>query len=151
MELDIVDLVVEEYRQKPWALISILQDIQGKTGYLPPDILKRVAEKMDISLPQMYGVATFFKSLNLTPQGKHTITLCLGTACHVRGGEKLRSEISDFLNIRSDETTGDGEFTLRTVNCLGACAIGPVMVVDGEYYGNMSASKAKDLLVKCRS
>jgi len=151
MEFDIVDVVVEEYGQKPWALISILQDIQDKVGYLPPDVLKRVAGKMDLPLTQIYGVATFYKSLNLTPQGRHTITLCMGTACHVRGADKILNEMSDFLEIEPGQTTVDGEYTLRAVNCLGACAIGPVVVVDGEYYGKMSASKAKNLLVKCRS
>jgi len=148
MGLNVVDLVVEKYKQKPSALISILQDIQDKVGYLPPDVLRRVAKQMDISLRQIYGVATFFKSLNLTPPGKHTITLCLGTACHVRGGGKILSEISNFLDIEPDETTEDGELTLRTVNCLGACAIGPLMVVDDKYHGKMSPSKAKSLLVK---
>jgi len=148
MELNVVDVVVEKYEQKPSALISILQDIQEKIGYLPPDILKQVAKKIDISLRQIYGVATFYKSLNLTPQGKHTITLCLGTACYVRGANKILSEISRFLNIEPDETTEDGEFTLKTVNCLGACAIGPVMLVDAKYYGKMSPSKAKKRLHK---
>lgn len=148
MELDVVDLVVERYEQKPSALVSILQDIQDKAGYLPTEVLKRVAEKMDISNRQIYGVVTFFKSLNLTPLGEHTITVCLGTACHVRGGGKVLSEISDSLDIESDETTEDGEFTLKTVNCLGACAIGPVVVVDDKYYGKMTPSKAKELLVK---
>ena len=151
MELDVVDLVIEKHKQKPWALISILQDIQDKVGYLPPDILKEVAEEMDMPLPQIYGVATFFKSLNLEPQGRHTITFCLGTACHVRGAGKIMNEVSNLLEIQPGETTEDGEFTLRAVNCLGACAIGPVMVLDGKYYGKMSASRAKDLLMEFRS
>ena len=151
MELDVVDIVVEKYEQKPWTLISILQDIQEKVGYLPPDVLKRVAEKMDIPLTQIYGVATFYKSLNLTPQGVHTITLCVGTACHVRGADKVLAEVSNLLEIEPGETTEDGEFTLRVANCLGACAIGPVMVIDGKYHGKMSASRAKDLVGKCRS
>jgi len=148
MELDVVDLVIEKHERKPSALIAVLQDIQERVGYLPQDVLRRVALKMDISPRQIYGVATFFKSLNLTPQGKHTITLCLGTACHVRGGGRILSEISNFLDVEPDETTEDGEFTLRTVNCLGACAIGPVMVVDDKYYGKMSASRAKNLIGK---
>jgi len=148
MEPNVVDPIVEKYEQKPSALIAILQDIQDKVGYLPPDVLGRVAKKMDISLRQIYGVATFFKSLNLTQPGQHTITLCLGTACHVRAGGRILSEISNFLDIEPDETTEDGFFTLRSVNCLGACAIGPVMVVDDKYYGKMSTSRAKSLLVK---
>jgi len=146
MGLNLVDTVLKKYKQKPWALISILQGIQEKVGYLPPDLLKRVAERMNIPLPQIYGVATFFKSLSLTPQGRHKITVCLGTACHVRGGEKILAEITDLLKIAPGETTGDGKFTLKVVNCLGACAIGPIMIVDDKYYGKMSASKAKKIL-----
>jgi len=145
-ELDVVDLVVRNHRQKPWALISILQDVQEKVGYLPENILRRVAGRMEIPLRQLYGVATFYKSLNLNPQGIHTITLCMGTACHVRGADKILTEMSNLLEIEPGETTEDGEFTLRAVNCLGACAIGPVIVIDGKYYGKMSASRAKDLL-----
>jgi NADH-quinone oxidoreductase subunit E len=150
-ESEIVDLVTSKYRRKPWALISILQDIQEEVGYLPTDVLKRVADKMDIPLTQIHGVATFYKSLSLTPQGRHTITFCMGTACHVRGADRVLAEVSDLLEIEPGQTTADGEFTLKVVNCLGACAIGPVMVVDGEYYGKMSASRAKNILVECRS
>lgn len=150
-EVDVVSSVVKKYERKPWALISVLQDIQEGVGYLPENILRRVADEMGVSLRQIYGVATFFKSLNLTPQGKHTITICLGTACHVRGAGKILSEVADLLDVEPGETTEDGEFTLRAVNCLGACAIGPVMVVDGKYYGEVSASRAKGLLAECRS
>ncbi len=151
MELNIADVVVDKYGQKPWALISILQDIQEKAGYLPPDMLKRVAEKMDIPLTQIYGVATFYKSLSLKPQGRHIVTFCTGTACHVRGADRVLREVSDMLGVEPGQTTADGELTLRVANCLGACAIGPVMVVDGEYYGKMSASKAKKILIESRS
>lgn len=151
MELDVVDSVVDKYEQKPWALIAILQDIQEEVGYLPPDVLKRVAEQMDIPLTQVYGVATFYKSLSLTPQGKHIVTFCMGTACHVRGADRVLAEVSDLLEIKPGETTADGEYTLKVANCLGACAIGPVMVLDGKFHGKMSASKAKKLLVRGRS
>ncbi|MFC1717649.1 NADH-quinone oxidoreductase subunit NuoE [Candidatus Poribacteria bacterium] len=151
MELNMVDGVVDKYKQKPWALISILQDIQEEAGYLSPEVLKRVAEKMDIPLTQIYGVATFYKSLSLTPQGRRTITFCVGTACHVRGADRVLTEVSDLLGVEPGQTTADGEFTLKVANCLGACAIGPVMVIDGEYHGKMSASKAKRLLVERRS
>ena len=99
MELNVVDLVIDKYKQKPSALIAILQDIQDEVGYLPPDVLKRVAKNTALPLRQIYGVATFFKSLHLIQPGKHTITLCLGTACHVRGGGKILSEISKFIQI----------------------------------------------------
>ncbi len=146
MKVSEVNLVVDKYKARSWALISILQDLQGREGYLPRNVLSEVAKRMDISLPQIYGVATFFRSLSLVPQGRHRVTLCLGTACHVRGGARILNEIINLLNIRPDETTKDGFFSLKVVNCLGACAIGPVMVVDDKYYGDMSASKAKKIL-----
>ncbi|TET43098.1 NAD(P)H-dependent oxidoreductase subunit E [Candidatus Aerophobetes bacterium] len=145
-----VDLIVKKYKQKPWALVSILQDTQDNIGYLPEDLLRQVAKKMEIPLPQIYGVATFFKSLNLTPQGKHQITCCLGTACHVRGAPRVVDEITNLLKVEPGETTKDGEYTLKVVNCVGACAIGPVVIRDDKYYGKMSASKVKNLLVKHR-
>lgn len=147
MELTLVDSIVDENGRKTWALISILQNIQEQEGYLSTEALRRVSERMDIPLPQIYGVATFYKSLRLTPQGKHCVTICAGTACHVRGSEKILKELTGFLGVEPGGTTEDGEFTLNVVNCLGACAIGPVVVLDGKYYGKMSPSKAKELLV----
>ncbi|MEK7398061.1 MAG: NAD(P)H-dependent oxidoreductase subunit E [Candidatus Poribacteria bacterium] len=151
MELNMIDAIVGQHKRKSWALISILQDIQKEDGYLSSDVLKRVSEKMEIPLTRLYGVATFYKTLNLIPQGKHAITICAGTACHVRGSNRILNEIRGLLKVEPGETTEDGEFTLNVVNCLGACAIGPVVVVDGKYHGKMSASKVKDLLAKFRS
>jgi len=148
MELNKIDMTVDKYGKNPWALISILQDIQSEIGYLPSLVLKEVAEKMEIPLTQIYGVATFYKSLSLIPQGKHTVTFCMGTACHVRGSDKILSEVSDFLGVEPGQTTEDGELSLKVANCLGACAIGPVMVVDGVYYAKMSASRAKKILAR---
>jgi len=151
MELSVVDEIVDAHKRKSWALISILQDIQKYDGYLSQEVLRRVSETMEIPLTRLYGVATFYKTLNLVPQGKHNITICSGTACHVRGSDRILKEIMNFLNVEPGGTTEDGEFTLSVVNCLGACAIGPVVVVDGKYNGKMNASKVKNLLVKCRS
>lgn len=151
MELSVVDEIVDAHKRKSWALISILQDIQKYDGYLSQEVLRRVSERMEIPLTRLYGVATFYKTLNLIPQGKHNITICSGTACHVRGSNRILKEIMNLLNIEPGGTTEDGEFTLNVVNCLGACAIGPVVVVDGKYNGKMTAPKVKNLLVKCRS
>lgn len=151
MELSMVDSIIEAHKSRTWALISILQDIQKHDGYLSQEVIRRVAEKMKIPLTRLYEVATFYKTLNLIPQGKHNITICAGTACHVRGSNKILNELTNFLNVEPGGTTEDGEFTLSVVNCLGACAIGPVVVLDGKYYGKMTPSKAKDLLIKCRS
>jgi len=151
MEFSMVDAIVDQHGRKPWALISILQDIQEHDGYLSPEVLRRVSERMEIPLTGLYGVATFYKTLKLVPQGKHQITVCSGTACHVRGSNRILDEIKNLLKVEPGETTEDRQFTLNVVNCLGACAIGPVVVIDGKYHGKMSASKVKDLLANFRS
>jgi NADH:ubiquinone oxidoreductase subunit E len=132
-------------------LISILEKIQGKYGYLPEDALRAVAEETGRSLVDIYGVATFYKAFSLTPRGKHLISTCLGTACHVRGGPAIAREIQRQLGVRAGETTADREFTFETVNCLGACALGPVVVVDGHYFPKVKPPMVKDILEKVKS
>jgi len=107
-----------------------------------------VASSLQMDLNDIYGVATFYKSFSLIPKGKHSITLCLGTACHVRGGPKILREMKNLLNIEPGETTADKQFSLNVVNCLGVCAIGPVMLVDGKFYGEMNPIKAKRIVEK---
>jgi NADH-quinone oxidoreductase subunit E len=131
-------------------LIPILQDIQEKYNYLPEESLREVADRLQIPLRDVYGVATFYRSFSLTPKGKHIFTVCVGTACHVRGGAMLADTISRELGIRPGGTTEDMEFSLEAVNCLGCCAIGPIVVVDGEYHGEMTNQKVLDLLKKYR-
>jgi NADH-quinone oxidoreductase subunit E len=132
------------------ALISILQDIQSEFHYLPEEALRHVARRLDLPLIQVYGVATFFKAFSLKPQGKHKCSVCLGTACHVRGASSILDELERQLGINSGETTEDMQFTLESVNCLGACALGPVAVLDGEYHGQMNAAKAKKMITKLK-
>ena len=143
-----IDKILKKYDYKKSSLISILQDIQAVNRWLPPEILKYVSEKLNIPLIDVYGLTTFYKSFHLKPRGKHIITVCSGTACHVRGGPKVLQEIENHLNIGVDETTPDKNFTLETVRCLGACALGPLMVVDGNYYGQMNAKKVAPILKK---
>ena len=131
-------------------LIPILQDIQERFNYLPEESLREVADRLKIPLRDVYGVATFYRSFSLTPKGKHIFTVCVGTACHVRGGARLAKTISREIGIRPGETTEDMQFSLETVNCLGCCAIGPIVVADGEYHGQMTSQKALDLLKKYR-
>jgi NADH-quinone oxidoreductase subunit E len=133
------------------SLISILQDIQAEYHYLPEEALRHVAKSLDLPLIQVYGVATFFKAFSLKPQGKHKCSVCLGTACHVRGAQSILGELERQLDIKSGETTEDMMFTLESVNCLGACALGPVAVVDGEYHGQMNAGKAKKMITKYKT
>ncbi|NQV19483.1 MAG: NADH-quinone oxidoreductase subunit NuoE [Armatimonadetes bacterium] len=147
MEITNVAEVVDECIQKNGnTLIPVLQDIQSHYNYLPEEIFDEVSQKMNIPLIDVYGVATFYKSFSLTPKGKHIITVCMGTACHVRGGQRIAERIARELEIEPGETTSDMNFTLETVNCLGCCAIGPIIMIDGEYYGQMTIQKAISLL-----
>ena len=129
------------------ALIPILQDIQSEYNYLPELALRIVARSLEVPLIDVISVATFYRAFSLKPRGKHVITVCLGTACHVRGGPKILAEFERRLDIKAGETTEDHRFTLESVNCLGACALGPIAVVDGNYFGQMKA-RTVDRLIK---
>ncbi|HEX9917118.1 MAG TPA: NADH-quinone oxidoreductase subunit NuoE [candidate division Zixibacteria bacterium] len=150
-DLTKVEAIVDRYKGEGGALIAILQDVQAEYNYLPPDALKGIAEKLGIPLILVYGIATFYKAFSLKPRGKHLVTVCTGTACHVRGAKRILAEVQKKLNVKRGETTEDKMFTLETVNCLGCCAIGPVMVVDGEYNGQTTTAKANSILEKYKS
>jgi NADH:ubiquinone oxidoreductase subunit E len=143
-----VAVVVSEYGGNRDSLISILQDIQTEYRYLPEDVLRTVASQLDLPLIQVYGVATFFKAFSLKPRGESIVSVCLGTACHVRGASAVLDEVKRQLGIDPGETTEDMQFSLEAVNCLGACALGPIVVVDGEYHGQMRPGKVKKVLKK---
>jgi len=143
-----VDGIIDKYQEKRTALISILHDIQDQYHHLPEEALRKVASRLQMDLNDIYGVATFYKSFSLIPKGKHSVTLCLGTACHVRGGPKILREMKKLLNLDPGQTTQDRQFSLNVVNCLGVCAIGPVMFVDGKFYGEMNPVKARKLIEK---
>lgn len=138
--------MVDRYHAEPTALIMILQDIQKHYRYLPEDALKVVARKMNIAVAQIYGVATFYKSFSLKPKGQHHICVCTGTACHVRQADVIVDKFKRELGISPGETTSDMEFSLETVNCLGACALGPLVTANEVYYGNMTVSKVDKML-----
>ncbi len=142
---------VEEGGPAEGSLISALEKIQSRYGYLPEDALRGIAEQTGRSLVDIYGVATFYRAFSLEPRGKHLISVCLGTACHVRGGPAIAEEIQKQLGIRPGETTADREFSFETVNCLGACALGPVVVVDGHYFPSVKASGVKRILDGARA
>ncbi len=145
---DKIQTIIDKHKRQRKNLIAILLDIQKVHNYLPEKALCLVAEALDMSLCDVIGVATFYRAFSLTPRGKHTCLVCLGTACHVRGGPKILEEVERKLDIEAGQTTEDGNFTLETVACLGCCAIGPVLVVDGEYYGNASITKVGGILEK---
>ncbi|KPJ65401.1 hypothetical protein AMJ44_10290 [candidate division WOR-1 bacterium DG_54_3] len=153
MDVDLrkVAAIVDRYEDEGGALIAILQDVQDEYNYLPADALRSVAEKLNVPLINVYGIATFYKSFSLEPRGKHLVTVCLGTACHVRGAKRILAEVQKKLNVKRGGTTEDKMFTLETVNCLGCCAIGPVVVVDGEYYGQTTTAKVDSILDKYKA
>lgn len=128
------------------SLMAVLEEIQARYRYLPRDALILVSERMGVPLSQTYSVATFYNAFSLEPKGRHIINVCLGTACVVRGSRRVLERIIDRLGIEPGQTTEDGEFSLEMVNCLGACALGPIVVLDGTYSGQMNASKADALL-----
>lgn len=142
--------IVECHAGSRGALIAILEDIQTQQGYLSEDALRFVSQLTGTSLVDIYGVATFYRSFSLKPRGKHLVCVCLGTACHVRGGAAVAEELSRVLGIAVGDTTPDGEFTLETANCLGACALGPIVVVDGQYFSKVTVKRVKQIVEKFR-
>jgi NADH-quinone oxidoreductase subunit E len=140
-----VNAIINKYNGDRSQLVSILQDIQTEYYYLPKEALFQVSETMGIPASRVYDVATFFRAFSLEPRGKHLINVCLGTACHVRGAIRVIEKIERSLSIKRGETTKDRKFTLETVNCMGACALGPVVKIDGEYFGQMSTDKVDQL------
>jgi NADH-quinone oxidoreductase subunit E len=139
------------HRDKHGGLISILTDIQNSHGYLPAELLEDVADRTGIPLVDIYGVATFYKAFSLEPKGEHLCSVCVGTACHVRGAPTVAAEFEDQLGVAPGETTEDREFTLETVNCLGACALGPIVVTDGRYHSKVNRSRVETILDGARN
>jgi NADH:ubiquinone oxidoreductase subunit E len=148
MKTDEILSIIHKHEGDRGSLISIFEDIQAKYSYLPAEALKVVADETGRSPVDLYGVATFYRSFSLKPRGKHLCSVCMGTACHVRGAPRIGEEFTRQLKIQPGETTPDKEFTLETVNCLGACALGPVVVVDGHYFSNVRSTRVKPLIDK---
>ncbi|MCX6832863.1 MAG: NAD(P)H-dependent oxidoreductase subunit E [candidate division Zixibacteria bacterium] len=141
-----IEEIVGEYGAKSTALIMILQDVQKHYRYLPEEALRAVAKTMKLPLAQIYGVATFYRAFTLKPKGRNHICVCTGTACHVRQAVVIVDKLERDLGITPGETTADGEVSLETVNCLGACALGPLVTANGIYYGNMTVTKVERML-----
>lgn len=146
-----IEKIVGEYGAKPSALIMILQDIQKHYRYLPEPALRAVSKRMQLPLAQIYGVATFYRTFSLKPKGKNHICVCTGTACHVRQATVIVDKLERDLKIKAGETTCDGEISLETVNCLGACALGPLVTANEVYFGNMTVAKTETMLVDVRA
>ena len=145
---DTIKKIVESYGSDKGFLVPVLQDVQKELNYLPREALGFVSKYLGVPMSQIYEVATFYKAFSLEPRGDYQLSLCMGTACHVRGVPLITDNIERTLKIKAGETTEDLKYTFETVNCVGACALGPVLVVNGEYHGNMTIAKTDRLLNK---
>jgi NADH-quinone oxidoreductase subunit E len=143
-----VKTVLKRHNNDQSMLVGILQDTQAALGYLPREALTEICKELDLPMSQIYSVATFFKAFSLKPRGRHQIHVCMGTACHVRGAEKILETVERDLNIKPGENDKDLRFSLETVNCVGACALGPIIIIDGNYAGDMKIESVKPLLDK---
>jgi len=141
-----VGRVLQKHQHDKSLLVDILQDIQAESGYLPREVLAETSQALDVPLSRVYSVATFFKAFSLEPRGRHLINVCMGTACHVRGAGKVLEKIEQELGIKTGETTPDLKFTLETVNCVGACALGPMVIIGEDYHGEMAPDAVSSML-----
>lgn len=143
------DQIIDRYGAQKEALVQILLDVQKEVRWLPRSVLKRVSERLGVGLSQIYHVTTFYKHFSLVPQGRHQMSVCLGTACHVRGANQLLERVSSVVKVAPGETSADEKFSLHTVNCVGCCALGPVMTVDGEYLSNPTTEELEKVVEGC--
>ena len=148
MDNDRVDQIIDKHECEASSLIQILLEIQSENHWLPKEALERVAEKLQVPLTRIQHIATFYTAFSLVPKGRHEIHICQGTACHVRGASRILDTVQDMTGIKPGETDLDLKFSLETVNCLGCCALGPVMEINGKTHGNMAPAKIADVLKK---
>jgi len=144
--LESVQQVVDKYGGLEAGLIAMLQDIQKDKGYLPEDDLSMIASRVRVPLSRLYSLATFYKAFSLVPRGRHCVNVCLGTACHVRGGARLLDKLERDLDIKPGETTGDKRFTLEAVRCVGCCGLAPVVVIDENFHGKLNQKSLEKVL-----
>lgn len=147
-EIDRIAEILHSYPQDPRYLLAILLEMQEKLKYLPTSAMRAVAEYLSVPDSRVYAVATFYSTLSLHKKGRKIIKVCMGTACHLRGAASVLEEISKQLGVKTGETSADGEYTLETVNCVGACALAPVMIAEDRTYGKMAPAKVADILAK---
>jgi NADH:ubiquinone oxidoreductase subunit E len=148
VDLARIEPILKRFGKERGSLIPVLQEVQALYGYLPREALARIGEEMKIPLSRIYGVVTFYSQFYLTPRGRHTVRVCRGTACHVRGGRSVLNAVKNCLGIDDGETTGDLQFSLETVACLGTCFLAPVMMVDRSYYGKLAPERVPSILDK---
>jgi NADH-quinone oxidoreductase subunit E len=146
MDRELVTKIIDRYEVDPGMLIPMMQDLQAECGYLPAEKLRELARELGIPLTRVYGVAMFYSSFRLAPRGAHEVTLCMGTVCHLKGAPRISEAICEEYGIEPGGTTADRLFTLQAVNCVGACALAPVMIVDGKYYDGVTPDSALEIL-----
>jgi len=145
-----MEKILGEFDKDQKELIHVLHKIQAQYGYIPADIVSQISRHLRISESEIFGVLSFYKAFTLEPRGKHLITICMGTACHVRGAQAILDEFERKLGIKAGETSEDKMFTLETVNCVGACALGPIIIADGEYHGQMKTREVDKVMEKIK-
>jgi NADH-quinone oxidoreductase subunit E len=143
-----IDKIIDKYKGDSGSLIQALIEIQSEIRWLPKEALEKVSEKLNVPLNRIQHIVTFYKGFSLVPKGRHEVHVCTGTACHVRGASRLLDSVQDLTGISPGETDMDMKFSLETVSCVGCCALGPVMVVDGDYHGKMAPAKSEEVLKK---
>jgi NADH-quinone oxidoreductase subunit E len=146
MDLSTIDRIIEQHGAEPSSLIQVLLDIQRQLHWLPNEALSRVSERLGVHLSRIRHIATFYKAFSLVPKGRHEVHVCVGTACHVRGATRVLDKVADLTGLKPGETDVALKFSLETVNCLGCCALGPVMEIDGKTHGKLSPAKTVDVL-----
>src|SRR5512136_2889635 len=146
MDQEKIDRIIEKYKGKASSVIQALLEIQRENRWLPGEVLEKVSEKLGVPLSRIQHIVTFYKAFSLVPKGRHEIHVCTGTACHVRGAPRLLDSVQNLVGISPGETDLDLKYSLETVNCVGCCALGPVIVMDGEYHGQMNPRKLTAML-----
>lgn len=149
MDTDRIDQIIDRHQAEPSSLIQVLLDIQRENHWLPAAALQRVSERLRVPLARIRHIATFYKAFSLVPRGRHEIHVCLGTACHVRGAGRVLEAVRDIAGIGPGETDPEMRFSLETVNCLGCCALGPVVELDGQAHGQVTRARIAELLAAC--
>jgi NADH-quinone oxidoreductase subunit E len=143
-----LDEIIDKYKGEEGVLIQLLLDIQNEFNWVPKEAIARISTRLQIPISHIYRIVSFYKVLSLEPAGRHVIQVCLGTACHVRGGPRILDEVENILRIKAGTTTEDLKFTVKRVNCIGCCALGPVMLVDEDYHGKLSPTDVKGILAR---
>ena len=146
MDIERIDQIIDKHQGEASSLIQVLLEIQSEKHWLPKEALERVSEKLHVPLSRVKHITTFYKAFSLVPKGRHEIHICMGTACHVRGATRILDTVQDLTRIKPGETDMELKFSLETVNCLGCCALGPVMEINGKTHGKLSITKTEDVL-----